>query len=260
VSQQIARLERELGVRLLERTSRRVALTGDGTRLLGKARAALAAAEQVRAVAADLAAGRAGTLRIGTSPGLAARLQRGIAALRDIAPDLGLSLVDGTPLAHSAAVRAGALDFALVRGAVQTPGLRAVELWREPLHAVLPATHPAAAADVLAMSALPGMVVRLPERVADPALHDAVLAGCRDAGFAPCTGRPVRSIEDAVVEIGASDRELTVVYAGSAPTTPAVAVRPLDPPLTVPGYLVAPATGPDECLAALTAAFGAGAG
>src|ERR687894_597822 len=40
VSQQVGRLERELGVRLLERTSRRVALTGDGRRLLDEARAA----------------------------------------------------------------------------------------------------------------------------------------------------------------------------------------------------------------------------
>jgi DNA-binding transcriptional LysR family regulator len=256
VSQQISRLERELGVRLLERTSRRVVLTGDGARLLGEARAALAAAEHVRSVAADLAAGRAGTMRLGTSPGLADRLHRGVAALRRCTPDIGLELVDGTPLAHCAAVRAGDLDVALVRGAVQAPGLRTVELWREPLCAVLPAAHLAAAKETLPMGAIAdGLLLRLPERGTDPALYDTVLTACRDAGFAPCLGRPVGSVQDALIEIGASEREVTVVYGSPPALTPAVAVRPLDPALSVPGYLVAPATGAPECLATLTAAF-----
>src|SRR5918998_5921895 len=68
VSQQVGRLERELGVRLLERTSRRVALTGDGRRLLEEARAALSAVERVRAGAADLSAGRPRGLRGGPTP------------------------------------------------------------------------------------------------------------------------------------------------------------------------------------------------
>ncbi|WP_214407263.1 LysR family transcriptional regulator [Pseudonocardia lacus] len=252
VSQQVARLERELGVRLLERTSRRVALTGDGTRLLAEARAALAAADRVRAVAADLAAGRTGTLRMGTSPGLADRLHRGVATLHRTAPDLGLTLVEGSPQAHCAAVRAGELDLALGRGAVRGPGLHAVELWREPLHAVLPADGPTGA---LPVAALAGMVLRLPERAADPTLHDTVLAACHDAGFTPRLGRPVRSVEATVVEIGAGEGEVTIVYGTPAALTPAVALRPLDPPLDVPGHLVAPATGTPECLAALTAAF-----
>jgi len=256
VSQQVARLERELGVRLLERSSRRVALTGDGARLLAEARAALAAADNVRALAAELAAGRAGILRLGTSPGLADRLHRGVSAMRRSVPDIGLELVHGTPAAHCAAIRAGQLDLALVRGPVRGPGLRTVELWREPLHAVLPASHPAAAAPALPVDALAGMVLRLPARTAEPALHDAVLAACHHAGFVPCFGRPMGSAQDTVVEIGASRDEVAIVYCESGPVTPGVAIRPLDPALTVPGHLVAPAAGAEECLAALTAAFG----
>jgi DNA-binding transcriptional LysR family regulator len=256
VSQQVARLERELGVRLLERTSRRVTLTGDGTRLLAEARATLAAADNVRAVADELAAGRAGTLRLGTSPGLADRLHRGVTALRQTSPDVGLVLVQGTPAAHGAAIRAGELDLALVRGPVGGPGLRTVELWREPLHAVLPAAHPAAAAPALPIDELAGMVLRLPDRTAEPALHDTVLAGCHAAGFVPRFGRPMGSAQDTVVEIGASRDEVTIVYCEPGPVTPGVVIRPLDPALTVPGHLVAPAAGADECLAALTRAFG----
>ena len=92
VSQQVGRLERELGVRLLERSSRRVALTGDGERLLAEARSALAAVERVRTVAGELAAGRGGTLRIGTSPGMGERVHRGVARMRANVPDLALVL------------------------------------------------------------------------------------------------------------------------------------------------------------------------
>jgi DNA-binding transcriptional LysR family regulator len=105
VSQQVGRLERELGVRLLERTSRRVALTGDGRRLLDEARAALSAVDRVRAVAADLSAGRAAVMRVGTTPGVGPRLSRAAAKLRADVPDLTLTLVDGTVATHTAALR-----------------------------------------------------------------------------------------------------------------------------------------------------------
>ncbi|WP_428838086.1 LysR family transcriptional regulator [Streptomyces mordarskii] len=64
VSQQITRLERELGVRLLERTSRRVRLTPAGEWVLATARETLAAAARVRVVAGEPAA----VLRSGRRP------------------------------------------------------------------------------------------------------------------------------------------------------------------------------------------------
>ena len=173
VSQQVGRLERELGVRLLERTSRRVALTGDGRRLLDEARAALAAVERVRTVAADLSAGRAAVLRVGTAPGVGPRLSRAAARLRTAVPDLTLTLVDGTVAAHISALRAGELDIALVRGEVEARDLQAVEVWREPLQVLLPAAHPAAAAAGIPIAALADLTLRLPDRATDPALHDA---------------------------------------------------------------------------------------
>jgi DNA-binding transcriptional LysR family regulator len=257
VSQQIGRLERELGVRLLERSSRHVALTGDGERLLTEARSALAAVDRVGAVASELAAGRAGTLRLGTSPGLGERVRRGVARMRANTPGLALVLVDGLVQAHIAALRAGELDLALVRGPVRVRGLRAVELWRDRLHVVLPAAHPDAGAAAVPIGVLAEVTLRMPERSADTALHDAVLAACRAAGFAPSLGRPVRSIEDAMVEIGLGEPAATVVHgwAGAAGTTSDVAVRPIDPPVEVPGYLLLPGDGGPACVAALVTAF-----
>lgn len=79
VSQQLRRLERELGVVLFERTTRRVRLTAEGDRLLPEARAVLAAAERTRRLAAELAG--ASSLRLGTSPAPGRRLPGLLAAI-----------------------------------------------------------------------------------------------------------------------------------------------------------------------------------
>src|SRR5260370_19870879 len=83
VSQQIRRLERELGVPLFDRSSRHVRLTAAGGRLLPDALAVLAAADRVRQVAADVAAGADGLLRVRTSQGLGTLLDRSLDALRE---------------------------------------------------------------------------------------------------------------------------------------------------------------------------------
>jgi DNA-binding transcriptional LysR family regulator len=255
VSQQVGRLERELGVRLLERTSRRVALTGDGKRLLDEARAALAAVDRVRTVASELSSGHAAVLRIGTTPGVGPRLSRAAARLRAAVPDLTLTLVDGTIAAHTAALRAGELDIALVRGAMAARDLEAVEVWREPLHVLLPTAHPAAARPAVPVAALADLTLRLPDRTTDPALHDALLAACGVAGVVPSTGRPVRSLEDAAVEIGMSERDATVVCGCTAEAVLGVAVRPLAPPVEVPALLLVRPPASPGCLDALVAAL-----
>jgi DNA-binding transcriptional LysR family regulator len=248
VSQQVGRLERELGVRLLARTSRRVALTGDGRRLLDEARAALSAVDRVRAVAADLTAGRAAVLRIGTTPGVGPRLSRAAAKLRADVPDLSLTLVDGTVAAHIAALRAGTLDIALVRGAVRSRDLRATQVWREPLQVLLPAAHPAAAGPTVPIDALADLTLRLPDRSVDPVLRDAIRAACDAAGIVVRTGRPVRSLEDAAVEIGMSSHDATVVCGCGSEAMPGVAVRPLAPLVEVPVLLLTPASTGPACL------------
>jgi len=76
VSQQVARLERELGARLFDRSSRTLRLTAVGSRFLPEARTVLAAAERARGVVADPVAGSSRILRLGSSTGLGDRLGR----------------------------------------------------------------------------------------------------------------------------------------------------------------------------------------
>ncbi|WP_175084732.1 LysR family transcriptional regulator [Candidatus Frankia nodulisporulans] len=93
VSQQVRRLERELGIDLFDRTPRGVRLTAAGELFLPEARAVLAAQDRARAVAARLAGEYTGTLRLGTSRGLGERLAAVLERLRWRAPHLEVDLV-----------------------------------------------------------------------------------------------------------------------------------------------------------------------
>jgi hypothetical protein len=194
-------------------------------------------------------------LRVGTTPGVGPRLSRAAAKLRADVADLTLTLVDGTLAAHIAALRAGELDIALVRGAVAARGLQAREVWREPLQVLLPDAHPAAADPALPVTTLADLTLRLPDRESDPALHDTLQAACHAAGIVPRTGRPVRSIEDAAVEIGMSSHDATVVCGCGGDPMPGVAVRPLAPLVEVPGLLLTPLSTAPACLDGLVAAL-----
>ncbi|MGW7492518.1 LysR family transcriptional regulator [Streptomyces sp. NPDC054786] len=148
VSQQIGRLERELRTELFDRSARQVRLTAVGERFLPEARALLAAEQRARAVIAEFAEVRAATLRVGTSTGLGAHLDRVLEALADLAPEIRVELVAARARERLDRVASGELAAAFLRGEPrdgQRDGLRFVPLWQDPLVAVVPARHPPAA-------------------------------------------------------------------------------------------------------------------
>src|SRR5919108_999448 len=88
LSQQIARLERQVGIRLLDRTPHRVDLSDAGRAVLAPAREAIRAADAAAAAARAHAAGHAGTLKLGFSPGAHYLAQAALAELARIRPAL----------------------------------------------------------------------------------------------------------------------------------------------------------------------------
>jgi len=236
VSQQVARLERELGVRLLDRSPRRVELTSAGQRVLDAARRTLAAAEQVRAAAGQATT----TVRIGAAAGLTARLERGIDALRERAPEFDVALVDLPVEAQLNALRQGELDLVLARGLGSAPGLVVLPAWTEPLLAVVSRHHPAADLAAVSLAELADDTLRFPARKHDPPLYEAVTGVLRDAGVCPKTSRPTGTIQDTVVEVGSDPRSWTVLPADQVAETRSTRVRaiPVKPAITISGSVV----------------------
>ena len=150
LSAAIARLELQLGVQLLDRTTRRVALTEAGEAFLEASRTALRAVDV--AVEAALASGRgeSGHVSIGMSAGAWYGLGDLFSEIRERYPDLRLHVRQQSTRPLLAAVRSGELDLA-VGMCTQVPGdLEARRLKDDPVVLVLSADHQLAGRDAVA--------------------------------------------------------------------------------------------------------------
>ncbi|WP_320669459.1 LysR family transcriptional regulator [Patulibacter defluvii] len=144
VSAQVAKLERELGVRLFDRGARVATLTPEGQALLPHATAALDAVGRIRTVADDLAGVTRGQVRIGTVIGCTIPgYLRAFAGFRKAHPGVAVTASEGNSDDLIAALAAGDLDVALVAHAVPLPAdFDVVTVVDEPLAAAVPRTHP----------------------------------------------------------------------------------------------------------------------
>ncbi|MGW5721597.1 LysR substrate-binding domain-containing protein [Amycolatopsis sp. NPDC003865] len=221
--------------------------------MLDAARRTLAAAEQVRAAAGEVTA----TVRIGAAAGLTARLERGIDALRERAPEFDVVLVDLPAEARFNALRQGDLDLVLARGVVSVPGLVVLPAWTEPLLAVVSRHHPVADRDTVGLAELAGHPLRYPARRSDPLLHDAVAGALRDAGVCPGASRETGTIQDTVVEVGSDPRSWTVLPADQIAETRSTRVRaiPFAPSITIAGSVVVSEDTASRAAACAVAAF-----
>lgn len=240
VSQQVARLERELGVRLFDRSARLVRLTDAGSRLLPEARAVLTAADRARRAVAVPASGTAtGILRLGSSTGLGDRLARVLQALRTTQPDTEAVLVSAPTRARLERVASGQLDAAFVRGAASAPGVELIEVWQDRLLVALPAAHELAGSNVVELPALAELPLRIVSRRLNPPLVDLVLDACAAAGFTPILGARPDSLENTLAAMAAGPASWTVLYEAHARTLrlPQVVFRPTGPELAMPTAL-----------------------
>jgi DNA-binding transcriptional LysR family regulator len=182
VSKSIAQLERELGVELLERTSREVRLTGAGKALLADAPGVLAAADAAFARARGHGRGLAGSLAVGVTaavgPGV---LDHALTALRREAPALSIALREVRPREVLPKLRDRSLDLVLARSVQPEPGLEVVELPPTPAALVVPERHPLATREVVDLAALDGERLLTWSPPGSP-YTELLLELCRDAG------------------------------------------------------------------------------
>ncbi|MET8797434.1 LysR substrate-binding domain-containing protein [Nocardia sp. NPDC004568] len=144
VSAQIRALEKELGAELFDRSARTATLTVAGKAALEHARTALDAAEAVTQAVGEVTDLIRGRLTVGMVVGCTVTpLFDALADFHRAHPGVEISLLEDNSDRLAEAVRAGALDVALIGTATAEPdGLEALPLLREELVAAVPREHP----------------------------------------------------------------------------------------------------------------------
>src|ERR687888_139898 len=145
VSQQIRKLEQELGTPLFHRMKRRVALTEAGRTLLLRARAVLQQLNEARAELQELSGLRKGTLAVGAPPSVGTHLlPRALAAFSRQHPGISLTFREGGSRTLVKLLEDGELDLAVVIQPIRHPVLETLPLLEEELLLAVPLGHPLA--------------------------------------------------------------------------------------------------------------------
>ena len=196
LSAAIARLERQLGVTLFARTTRRVELTPAGAALLEPARTALRAVDD--AVAAAVAAGRgvSGELSIGLSSGAWYGLEPLFDLLRERHPALRLQVRQQSTRPLLDDVRADRLDVAVGLCVLDPGELCAQRLKDEPVFLAVAAGHRLARRRRVRVAELRDEHFALDDPAEGPDYNAGVRAVCARAGFEP-RGRELATHHDA---------------------------------------------------------------
>ncbi len=143
VSRAIFELEAQLGLKLLDRTTREVALTEAGQSLAARLDRLLDELDQTLHDVGDMAQARRGKVRVASSPTLSANLMPAcIAACARQEPDIQLVLLDRIQQDVLSSVRAGEVDFGVVIEPSSPDDLHAESIMHDPFVLVAPAANP----------------------------------------------------------------------------------------------------------------------
>ncbi|MGH2943599.1 MAG: LysR family transcriptional regulator [Solirubrobacteraceae bacterium] len=234
LSQQIRRLEAEVGLALVERTTRRVALTDAGELLVARARRILAEVDAAQAELGTLAGVKGGRLAVGALHTMGpVDLSLLLAAFHRNHPAVDLTVREQSSEELAEMLRDDVIDLAFlsVTERIQSHGLELYPLVTEELVAVLPPQHPLAGRDGVALRELAGdpfISFRTGARLRE--LLDSAAAA---AGFEPRIAlesnesRRIRSLVSSGLGVAILPRS-----DGAGPGAPVAVTRLVEPALT----------------------------
>lgn len=231
LSQQVRALERDLGVPLFTRTSRRVELTAAGEALVQAAPRVLYESERAVDAARQAAQGISGQLSIGSvRTGLASVVPQVMREFTRSHPRLRFDVVQMDTALQLRALVDGSIDVGIVRAAAPTERLEIETLASEPLMLVLPADHALVGDDPIDPAALRDELFVSWPRHLGADFADIVVAFCREHGFSPSVVSEGGDIDTqlALVAAGFGVSLQPAFYAGACPE--GVVFRPLSGP------------------------------
>jgi DNA-binding transcriptional LysR family regulator len=215
-----------------------VALSEAGRAVLEPARAAVAAADEVGAIAREHAGGRQGVLRLGFSPGTHYLAQRLLAAQAEARPDVRIAARQDNTGVLAALIAGGELEVALGFCPLPHDGVVGQLLHEERAVLAVRDDHPLARRDAVALAELERSTFALVDEAGGPGYNAAVRERCRSAGFEPRTPpRPHGPLawETAVRSGGCVG---LTTRSASAGTTRGVRLVRIEPPVTFPIVLL----------------------
>jgi DNA-binding transcriptional LysR family regulator len=197
LSQQIRQLERELGVKLFDRSSRHVQLQA-GAVFIEHAQRVIAEAEETILATRQAGEGKVGYLRIGLpSATVPSRVRTIMRTFRARFPQVARSVTPGSDGRLIEHLRHDRLDLAVIR--TRTPAVEDLQfmlICEEPLVSVLPRRHRLARARRIRLDDLDGERLVLFPREQNPELYDYITAFLAEAGIQVSLIDRYRSIEN----------------------------------------------------------------
>ncbi len=184
LSQALAALESGLGAPLIERSTRRMFLTPEGAQLLPHAQAVIEAVDAFTTAAAGTSDPLSASMRLGLIPTVAPYvLPTLLAGLAEQLPNLALRVVEDQTERLLTALRAGALDAALIALPAEAPGVTAVPIYEEDFVLALPPGHPLSGKRRVPAATLADLPLLLLDE--GHCLRDQALDVCHKAGVRP---------------------------------------------------------------------------
>ena len=231
LSQQVQRLERELRVRLLERSTHHVSLTAAGAVFLVEARQILAHVDRAVGVARR-AEGAAATLRVGIIDSSYDSMPQILHEVQARYPGLVIHQVEASVPGQYQQLIDGRLDVGVGRAALAPAEVASLLFRQDPLGVLVPAGHRFAAMEDVPVADLAAEPLLFAEEVQAPEFNQFTIEMCRAAGFTPAVyGGTVESIR-AAADLVAQGRCLYCVPSSCIAALPGTTWRPLTEPVS----------------------------
>lgn len=196
LTKQIQQLEVTLGVKLLERSSRSVALTPPGAAFLDEAHRALEQTRHTVDAALRSAQGQSGLLRIGFSASAPnGAFPHVVRSFREQCPDVLLELHELWSADQAEALLADRLDVGFANDpAVASPLLDHLPLHQDPFVVAVPSSDGLSRRERVELSELAHESFIMSPRSKAPTYFDQLIAACHSAGFSPRIAQEVMEI------------------------------------------------------------------